>query len=71
MILSVGDYGPWLNKETHADFLRQVVTPCDVNAITMYPVSPKVGNVRNDTPDLVEPLEGELRENIGTAGPTF
>lgn len=58
VILRADDYGPWLSKETHADFLRQLVVPCDANAITMYPVSPNVGNVRNDAPDLVEPLEG-------------
>lgn len=58
VILGVDDYGPWLAKETHPDFVRQLVAPRDANAITMYPVSPKVGNVRNDTPELIEPLEG-------------
>jgi len=29
-----------------------------------YPVSSKVGNVKNDTPDLIEPLE-EKRDLFG------
>jgi putative SOS response-associated peptidase YedK len=38
------------------DLLR----PCPDDWLEAYPVSTRVNNVRNDGPDLIEPLEGDL-----------
>jgi putative SOS response-associated peptidase YedK len=34
----------------------QFMRPCDPGLIEAYPVDRRVGNVRNDDPDLAEPI---------------
>jgi putative SOS response-associated peptidase YedK len=43
-----------------------MLQPFPVQLMRAYPVSQKVGNVKNDTPDLTEPLEqvGEAKGDL-------
>lgn len=53
VLLGRGDYEAWLNRETDLERVRQLLTRYPSNSIQMHPVSSRVGNVRNDDPDLV------------------
>ncbi|NMG29614.1 SOS response-associated peptidase [Aromatoleum evansii] len=53
VLLGRGDYEAWLNRETDLERVRQLLTPYPSDSIQMHPVSLRVGNVRNDDPDLV------------------
>lgn len=52
VILAREDYGRWLD-EGGAALLR----PCPESWLEVRPVGPRVGNVRNDDPSLLEPLD--------------
>ena len=43
-----------------------MLQPLPAQLMRAYPVSPKVGNVKNDTPDLIKPLEqpGEPKRDL-------
>lgn len=56
LILAPEEYGPWLDKATHPELVRQLVVPCPPEALALYPVSRAVGNVRNEGPQLIEAL---------------
>jgi len=50
----------WLSSATTPDHLEELVVPAQQSGLTAFPVSPAVGNVRNNGPELVEPLpEGD------------
>lgn len=49
----------WLAAETSVDDLRELVVPAQQHGLVAYPVSKAVGNVRNNGPELVEPLPAE------------
>jgi len=59
VILQPEDYGLWLDKGTHPELLRQLIVPCPEDALALHPVSRAVGNVRNEGPQLIEPLAAE------------
>jgi putative SOS response-associated peptidase YedK len=52
----------WLNPETPQDSLLGLLVPAQQGNLEAYPVSTAVGNVRNNGPQLVEPLP--LEETI-------
>lgn len=54
VILDPADFDAWLDgdRETALALLK----PFDPAAMEAYPVDPRVGNVRNDDPGIVEPL---------------
>jgi len=55
---------PWLNREiTNTDQLLPLLTPWPSDWMTAYPVSPIVGNVRNDVPECIEPYELPPKSN--------
>jgi putative SOS response-associated peptidase YedK len=54
VILDPADHDRWLDGDR--DTALDLLTPFDPEAMTAYPVDPRVGNVRNDGPDLIDPL---------------
>jgi putative SOS response-associated peptidase YedK len=57
VILAPGDYAAWLDPGAQAERLKALLRPCPEAFLRVYPVSLRVGNVRNDGPDLMEPLD--------------
>ena len=57
VIIGAADRDRWLNPEIEdpADLLRAY--PSDL--VTCWPVTKKVGNVRNNTPDLLKPVDSK------------
>jgi putative SOS response-associated peptidase YedK len=49
-------WGPWLDPRQAKDALLGLLTPAAPGALEAFPVSAAVGNVRNNGPELVEPL---------------
>lgn len=56
---------PTLTKPSDLRELRGLLEPAADDELRMYRVSPRVNSVRNDGPDLVEPVEAEA-----SGGPT-
>lgn len=58
VILRPEDEGDWLSREvTDADFIERLFAPFAADDMFAYPVSKAVNNVRNDGPELIEPLD--------------
>lgn len=57
VILAPENYGRWLDQQTRLEDLQLLVTLCPDAMISMYLVSLAVGNVKNDEPGLIEPVE--------------
>lgn len=55
VIISPSDYSAWLTAEAKSDVLPHLLQPCAPELLGMYPVSKEVGNVRNDSPELIRP----------------
>jgi len=53
VVLDEKDYDHWLT----ADDPQALLKACHNKALTNYPVSRRVNNVRNDDPSLIEPLQ--------------
>ena len=49
-------WGPWLDPQTPHDTLHGLLVPAAPGRLEAYPVSTAVGNVRNNGPELIEPL---------------
>ena len=45
-------------KHNDTDELAKLLVPAPEEMLTLWPVDPAVGNVRNNRPELQEPLEG-------------
>lgn len=45
----------WLDPDEKPEYLHAALQPYSAAAMRAYPVSPAVGNVRNDTASLIEP----------------
>jgi Uncharacterized conserved protein len=58
VILAPDAHALWLNPSLHdpAD-LEPLLRPCHPDEITAYPVGLRVNSPKNDTPDLIDPLE--------------
>jgi putative SOS response-associated peptidase YedK len=57
VILASDDWPAWLGEvAATADKLKAMLKPYPAERMTLWPVDKRVGNVRNDTPDLFEPL---------------
>ena len=55
VILDPADYDAWLTGGDQAA-LQKMLQPFPAQLMTAYPVSTKVNSVKNDTPDVIEPL---------------
>ena len=59
VILAPEDWDAWLDPEnTDPEELAKLLVPAPEEMLTLWPVDPAVGNVRNNRPELQEPLEG-------------
>jgi putative SOS response-associated peptidase YedK len=57
VILEPGTYARWLGEQSaSADALRALLVPFPASAMEAYPVSARVGNVKNTDAALIEPL---------------
>ncbi len=57
LMLTPDRYDAWLDPTTHdRDALLDLLTPAAPGRLEAFPVSPLVGNVRNNGAELVEPL---------------
>ena len=60
VILHKEDEEEWLDPEvTDPLQVERLLVPYPADEMEAYPVSRKVGNTRNDGPDLIEPIENE------------
>lgn len=57
VILAPEDQAPWLAPDTPREALLALMRPCPDAWLRVYPVGLRVGNVRNDDPSLLEPLD--------------
>jgi putative SOS response-associated peptidase YedK len=59
VILAPEDWDAWLDPEnTDTEELAKLLVPAPEEMLTLWPVDPAVGNVRNNRPELQAPLEG-------------
>jgi putative SOS response-associated peptidase YedK len=67
LMLSPGKYDAWLDpRSTSSDDLLALLEPAAPGRLEAYPVSTLVSNVRNNGPDLVEPLPLEDAADLPT-----
>ncbi|HJU20551.1 MAG TPA: SOS response-associated peptidase [Stellaceae bacterium] len=66
VILDPEDWPLWLGEvAAEPARLEALLRPCPPDRLAVWPVSPRVGNVRNNDPALVEPIA--QNEEIGSA----
>jgi putative SOS response-associated peptidase YedK len=59
VILSPEAWPAWLGETAATpQALKALLVPYPSAQMTYWPVDRKVGNVKNDSPDLLEPLQG-------------
>jgi putative SOS response-associated peptidase YedK len=55
VILSPENWPSWLAEEAaEAEELQAMLAPCPAGRMTMWPVSTRVGNVKNNDPSLID-----------------
>jgi putative SOS response-associated peptidase YedK len=59
VVLGRETWSAWLG-EVPADVrqLNALLVPCPSEEMTCWPISPRVGNVKNNDPSLIEPIAG-------------
>jgi putative SOS response-associated peptidase YedK len=58
MVIDPGSWDDWLDPgHSDVDDLRRLLAPAVTGGLTSYPVSLTVNSVRNNGPELVEPIE--------------
>jgi putative SOS response-associated peptidase YedK len=57
VILMKGHHVSWLDRTTPLDVLQQIAIPCPAGFLALRPVGKAVGNVKNDWPSLVDPMD--------------
>lgn len=58
VLLHETDYDSWLDpKNENTNALKKLLVPFPEDEMRAYPVSTRVNNVRNDAPELLEPVE--------------
>jgi putative SOS response-associated peptidase YedK len=58
VILQREDFAAWLDPaNTDAEGLLALLKPADPAPLTLYPVSRQVNSPRNDSPELLEPVD--------------
>lgn len=71
LFLDPGAYDAWLDPaRTDPDELRSLLVPPAPGALQAVPVSAAVGNIRNNSPELVRPLAG-ADLGVGGSGTLF
>jgi putative SOS response-associated peptidase YedK len=60
VILPKAAWSLWLGEEeAKPDEILALLSPYPAELMRVYPIGPAVGNVRNDTPDLLDPVAGD------------
>lgn len=59
VILHPDGFDTWLDPAVAAADAKALLQPYPSDAMTAYPVSPKVNNVANDDPEVIAPLHGD------------
>jgi putative SOS response-associated peptidase YedK len=60
VILPKAAWSLWLGEEeAEPDQILALLSPYPAELMRVYPIGPAVGNVRNDTPDLLDPVAGD------------
>lgn len=60
MAVTEQNWTSWLDPEqTDPDVAHQLMAPPEPGSLEIYPVSKDVNNVRNNGPELLEPLPAE------------
>ena len=57
VLLAPGDYAAWLDPAAQPDRLKALLRPYPPEALRLHKVGPRVGNARNEGPDLAEALD--------------
>jgi putative SOS response-associated peptidase YedK len=57
VLLAARDYAAWLDPDTPPGRLQELLRPCALDWLVAYPVHPRVGNARNQGPELMEPAD--------------
>jgi putative SOS response-associated peptidase YedK len=57
VILETADQAAWLDPTGDPGRLQALLRPCPEARLRIYPVGPRVGNVRNEGPELAEPVD--------------
>lgn len=50
-------WGEWLDEATDASYLRSLLVPAPASLLRMRPIATAVNNVRNNGPELIDPVE--------------
>jgi putative SOS response-associated peptidase YedK len=59
VVLQPSAWPAWLGEEpADAPLLKALFTPYPSEEMVAWPVSPRVGNVKNNDPSLIEPIAG-------------
>lgn len=59
VILPPAEYSTWLDRNTtNPAGLVQLFQPYPADMMEIYPVSPLVNNVKNESADLLDPVQG-------------
>jgi putative SOS response-associated peptidase YedK len=67
VILEPSDYDLWLTPEDNAPIPMSLFKPFPASRMRAWPVSSRVGNVRNNDPKLLQPLDKEPSEKAARA----
>jgi putative SOS response-associated peptidase YedK len=59
MIVERDKWAAWLDPESGTDTVRELLVPAAPGRLEAYPVSTSVNNVRNNGPELLEPLPAD------------
>ncbi|GAB4230056.1 MAG: SOS response-associated peptidase [Acidobacteriota bacterium] len=57
VILRTEEYDLWLYEGAAKEVHQRLLTPCPPELLEAYPVSLRVNNPRNDSPDCIRPIE--------------
>jgi putative SOS response-associated peptidase YedK len=68
VVLTPETWPVWLGEEPADNTLKDLLAPFPSDEMTCWPVSARVGNVKNNDSSLIEPIAAERRYASG-AGP--
>jgi len=61
VILPREAWGLWLGEEEACpERLASLLKACPEGFVRLYPVGPAIGDVKNDEPSLLDPIEADL-----------
>jgi hypothetical protein len=70
MVIPPESWADWLDPaNTDVADLPALLAPAAARGLTSYPVSTEVNSVRNNGPELIEPLAGDRVARLGPAPP--